>query len=98
MIASFTVVSPAGVSEVNTVPLFSIFPNPAPGSMHIKFSQNWLPVSITLVDMTGKQVIRKEYSAIDETDLDLQNIPNGTYTLIARQGNNAYQQEFVVAH
>ena len=99
MTGSFTVVSPAGIDQANASnPIFRMYPNPVTGSVHIQFNHPGLPVTITLIDMTGKKVIKKTYKILKETDVDLKDIPNGTYTIGAVQGNNAYRQQLIVAH
>ncbi len=97
MIASFTVVSAAEVPSVNAAPLFSAYPNPARGKVHLQFTRTGLPASVTVTDIVGRQVIRNEYSSLNETDLDLQNIPDGCYIISARQGSDSYRQQLVVA-
>jgi plastocyanin len=98
MIASFTVVSATEVPVVNPTPLFSMYPNPVSGQVHLRFDKSGIPIFVTLNDMAGEEVLRKEYMAIDETDISLQGIPNGSYVISAEQGTNFYKQTLVVTH
>ncbi len=98
MTGSFTVTPATGVNEMSAASMISVFPNPASNSVHLQFNATGLPITVTLTDMSGKQVIRKRYKALNNTDLDLQDIPNGTYILHAKQGSDTYNQQLVVSH
>ena len=98
MVATFTVVSSTGIDNVNKAPMIKVFPNPASTVLHIQFYSQGLPVSITLTDANGKTVVKKKYRIFKDTDIDMQDIPNGNYILYARQGNDTYTEQLVIAH
>ena len=99
MVGSFTVVSASNVSQVNSAnAIFNIFPNPASGSLHILFNESGISTSVTLTDITGKEVINGKYNTANETDLNLSDIPNGLYFISVVQGGKANREKLIVAH
>jgi hypothetical protein len=98
MTASFTVISTANVRTIGTVSMFSISPNPVSSTLHMMFSNNGLPISVSLIDMAGRRVLVKEFNGLKEADLDLQGIPCGSYILKAAQDTEAYAQKVDVIH
>lgn len=98
MVGSFTVVSSTGIAPVNTNPEFCVFPNPTPGPLQIKLDNPGLPVSITLADANRKVVINKEHCQSNDTNLDLQWMPNGTYYIRVIREDKVYREIVVVAH
>ena len=98
MVGIFTVVSASGVNDVNKTAIVSVYPNPASGTLHVQFNTPGSSVSVTMTDMNGKQVFKKKFRSMKNTDIDLANIPNGTYILHAQQGTETYNQQMLVAH
>lgn len=99
MTGSFTVVSNTGINAVSSSRVISVYPNPASTVLHVQFNSSAdLPVSFTITDMNGKTVVKKKFRTLRDRDIDLQSIPNGNYVIYATQGNEAFQQQFVIAH
>lgn len=97
MTGSF-MVGASGVGNVSKTDIIKVYPNPASETLHIQFNASSAPVSLTLTDMNGVQVIKKKYRVFKNDDLDLQDVPNGTYILHAVQGNDAYDQQILISH
>jgi len=102
MTGSITVVNNTGINEVSSASIIKAFPNPVSTTLHIQFNFQYnptgLPVTVTLTDMNGKRVIKRKYKVFNDADIDVQDIPDGTYILFAKQGNDVYHQQLVVAH
>ena len=98
MVGTFYVVSPTGIAPTSPDHIFSLFPNPTSDVIHVQFSQPLIPVTISLTDMTGKQVINTRTNVMIETDLNLRNLPNGSYIITAQQGDNVHKERILVAH
>ncbi len=96
MVGTITVVSATGVAPVSTTPIFSMFPNPVSGSLHLMLNNPGVPISITLTNMNGTKVMSKVYSGAKETIINMKGMPNGTYFINAVQGDKAYKQELIV--
>ena len=62
-----------------------LFPNPTQGLTHIDLT-DWSgqKVSITVLDMVGKEVIHTEATASDRLQLDLSSLSSGSYTVLLR--------------
>ncbi len=113
MVGSFTVVGanasigligpvePSGEGVVRAhrgVSAFSTFPAPVSTSLHMQFHNASQPVVVTITDADGKEVKRVDYPAVGETELDMKDMPNGTYVLHAEQGDRIYKQDIIVRH
>ena len=102
MTGSFTVANSSGINEFSNASIIKAYPNPVSAALHIQFNFEYnstgLPVTVTLTDMNGRRVIKKKYKAFNDVDIDVQDIPDGTYILYAKQGNDVYHQQLVVAH
>jgi len=98
MTGSFTVTDITDKSYAIKTPIFTSYPNPANGSVHIVFKNaNW-PVMISITDMNGNVILEKHLGLVMATDIDITNIPDGTYFLHAERHNRATSQELIVQH
>lgn len=67
----------------------SLYPVPAADDLFIRHElKTSQPVSISVIDMTGKQVLQKEMERLDESDLrlDISSLSPGVYILQLRNG------------
>jgi len=98
MIGTIYVVNPTiSVASVVTDPIFKIFPNPASEIIHLQLSQSLIPASVSLTDITGRQVMSRNNVTIS-ADFNLQSIPNGSYIISVQQGDAVRKQSIVVTH
>ena len=84
-------------------PILTVYPNPAAENLHVTFNSKRLyttnvPVSVIMIDINNITWINKVFKSLKETDIDLQDIPNGTYYFHAVQGNNTFDEQLVIAH
>jgi len=75
-----------------------MYPNPVSGSLHLILGNPIQPVTITLTNIIGIEVINKVFSGTTQAELNVQDIPNGSYSLVARQGDDIYRQVVLVSH
>lgn len=83
MMGSFTVVSTAGVNNTSIANV-SCAPNPAVNNLHVVFGNISSQTSVTICDITGKEVVTNQYST-KEADIDVSNLPRGCYFLKAKE-------------
>jgi len=98
MTGKFTVVNPSNVASVNAPQVVNIFPNPTAGPLHLQFAQSDMPVSVMLTNIIGKVIVNNVYNGMKETELNLNNIPNGIYVISVQQNNVAVKQELIISH
>jgi len=68
--------------DVETIAHFEIYPNPSQGTVFISHQlTNGKPLSLTLYSTLGQVLLEKEIKTSHQTELDLQNFPNGAYYL-----------------
>lgn len=97
MTGNITVVSSAGFAGANISSGITMFPNPASGSVHLSLSQPGR-ISFIMTDVNSKVILKKEYNALAESDIDLQNVANGHYYLQVSEGDKTYMQQLIIAH
>ncbi|MCW3125976.1 MAG: hypothetical protein JWO03_1634 [Bacteroidetes bacterium] len=73
---------PAGISDLSTLPLIDIYPNPATDKINVLLHGVTDAVSIAIYDMTGKLTAGKEAS-IGQTAIDISALASGIYLLKA---------------
>lgn len=68
-----------GIQE-NASPISAVFPNPTNGLLTIQLKEVNQPVTIQLLDLTGRIIISSSLNSI-ETSIDLSNYASGEYLL-----------------
>ena len=77
------------LSSVNVA--YEFFPNPTHGILHLKLSELLgEPVTIEIMDITGKMILLQSFHEKGIYDLDISNAPNGVF--IMRIFNNQFFQ------
>jgi len=81
---------------------YSLFPNPNKGNFWIQFKELMHePITITVVDVLGKQVYHKMHSelGVNLIPLEIDNLSDGTYMLLITSESHQYKdQKFIVIH
>ena len=67
------------IDESNQKINFLLYPNPATSSITLDFKQNISSGLLTIYDLSGKSLSRKEINNESFVSLDLNNIPSGVY-------------------
>lgn len=92
----------AGYSAVgsltNNLSQLSVFPNPATDRIRLDAGKGQL-TSVTLLDISGAEVIRETYNAVSVADLGVRQYSNGTYLLVATlMDGGVCSQPIVISH
>jgi len=92
--------SNASISENNTINTFNVSPNPANGNATIALTGNsGAEVSISIVDLTGKEVYNTALSALNGSatiSVDTQKFGNGLYMVTVSSNGSAVTKKLVV--
>lgn len=73
------------VIDVQTMAHFEVYPNPSQGTVFVSHQlTNGNPLSLTLYSTLGQILLEKEITDINQTQLDLKNLPNGAYYITLR--------------
>jgi subtilisin family serine protease len=92
---AFLAVSMAQQTAVSTIDLqtiahFEVYPNPSQGTVFISHQlTNGKPLSLTLYSTLGQVLLEKKINNSNQTQLDLQNLPNGAYYLSLKTSNTS---------
>jgi bilirubin oxidase len=74
---------------------YIIYPNPAKDQLHVRVSGHAIPSSITIKDLTGRELYRSE-SFTSEFDLDLNGWASGIYLIGISDGTSELHRKFVI--
>ncbi len=79
-----------GISTVDTH-LFKVYPNPTTGTLTVEFTQNPIKkTEISISNMVGAVVFRKEIADVAKVQIDLSNQVSGVYLLKIVKDNQQY--------
>ena len=76
-----------------------VFPNPASTILHIQLPSKGNTVIISLIDLTGKEVLRQEFNSSEGLNLfklDVSDLPKGSYILDLNRGSLNAKQRIVL--
>lgn len=95
---SFTTESLVSVKDVDGKLVFALYPNPANEKLHIQSSYTLTNYKISIVDLTGKNVLYSNSSQLQNNTLDVSSINPGMYILsiITEQGEQFIQQKIEI--
>jgi hypothetical protein len=69
-----------GVEELSLKPDFKVYPNPCNGILTINLSKQYKEVSVIIQDLTGKEILKNEFSSLTEKSLRIDS-GSGLYIL-----------------
>ncbi len=72
-----------GGQQAQEVAMPEVFPNPASGSIHVRFPADWEAASAQLFDMLGQEVVSQQ---VLSGQVSLRGVLPGVYTLLLRDG------------
>ncbi len=78
---------------------FRAFPNPTSGQVNISFKGEAVPTTISVVDVTGREIFRQELTDFDGSynqQINVGDAPNGTLLLNVQQGEQVYTQKIIL--
>lgn len=83
------------VKDFNNTAEFSAYPNPTNGTIKLSSSINNVS-NVAVFDMLGKEVLTKNYTNLNEVEVDLSGLNNGVYFLKAATNNGGIQTMKIV--
>lgn len=88
--------TPTGIDEMaNDKIQFSVFPNPSNGIIHLNFAEYLPNATISLFDVTGREVYTKQVTDISET-IHAHELPAGIYLLKVSSENLSVSKRVVI--
>lgn len=82
-------------------PTLTCYPNPNQGRLHVDFeSPTEGNTRISVMDLTGRVLLSLDkdcFSGVNQFQLDLSQLPNGTYLLRANQQGKSYHQTLILS-
>jgi hypothetical protein len=71
----------AGINDVQTSGMFSVYPNPAAGILHIKNERSFVPTSGYINDLSGRRIKELSGEEISGNRILLGDLPAGLYLM-----------------
>ena len=85
-----------GLKENNIENIISIYPNPSNGFINISSKINLKDAMITVLDLTGKEVLTLNYSSLKNQSIDLNNLSDGIYFIKIKNMYYSVSKKIVV--
>jgi hypothetical protein len=87
----------AVASQKADVSSLTVYPNPASDELiiNIPFEQK-SAVSIKIVDITGREVFSKQAVSVEKENINVSNLSNGIYLVVAKQGDVKLTQKLLI--
>lgn len=90
---------PTGVSEAgNSGNGIQVYPNPASGVVNIQFGENRARTIVAILDMAGREVMNTVYEQSNNAQVQLNDIPSGTYMLRIMTEGKAPETAKLIVH
>lgn len=93
--AEVSCVSAVSLSEKNNSNELSVFPNPSIGTVNLKFTSE-VNASVTVMDITGREILTYISKGQKELQLDLSDRTNGLYLLKIKIGQETLIRKIVL--
>ena len=95
MSGTITVNAILGIEDLKNNITFNISPNPVTTILNIQFSKNLTNGNIKVFDLLGKQILTKEISSNNLTQLNVSNLSKGMYLVKVTSGKNVQTKRFL---
>ncbi|MEY8848807.1 T9SS type A sorting domain-containing protein [Psychroserpens sp. XS_ASV72] len=92
---NITAVDVLGVSQFETSKEFSISPNPATSKLNVYLPSNTENAVISVFDVLGKRVYKREIDALTSSSIDVSNWNSGVYLVRISTDHNTQTKRFV---
>ncbi len=90
--------SGVGISEVSAGQL-GVYPNPTTGRMEVALPKTMQGhVDLQVLDLAGRTVASQSVNGVTTTSMELASLPNGLYTLVARNANTSITTKISIQH
>ena len=71
-----------------------LYPNPTKGYFKVNFEEKQPTVEMIVLDITGKLILEKIYSEVNQITADIQDQPSGNYVITLKMGEEV--QSFIL--
>ncbi|VBB44846.1 exported hypothetical protein [uncultured Paludibacter sp.] len=85
-----------GINTVKTDPLFSIYPNPSNGIIHINWKKGITEGEISFMNNLGQILLKKNITEIRNNSISLKNFPEGIYYIKLSDKNNCWTEKIIL--
>lgn len=86
--------SGVSVYEIDPEKGFKIYPNPSKNKLNIHLIENLDLQEISILDVSGKQVVKLENKL---KEIDISNLENGVYMLNLKSAQGIFQERFIIS-
>ena len=89
---------PSLQNNILDLPEFNVYPNPSKGQISIDFTAKALPTTISITDITGKEVYREELNGFDgqyKKQINLAKAAKGAMLLTIQQGDKIFTEKLI---
>jgi len=99
VIVVYEIASVVGINELSNTKDFLIYPNPAKNNIQLDFTNLSTDFNeLTIQDISGKSVLNKKINTNDKKlSLDLNDLPNGIYTISILSNNQVLHKKLTVS-
>lgn len=84
-----------GIEEITYYPNVNFYPNPADDHLNISIASG-LPVTIKIIDMTGKVILKRTISGNKENILDVSSLQKGVYLLQYNMNGSSHANKLTI--
>ena len=99
-IINFIDLTPFGISDLQPLATFELYPNPTEGDVQIDLSKLEVKkVDISVYDISGKEVFRNKITdknLIDQKNINLSFLETGTYIVTILSDKKVYHQKLII--
>jgi hypothetical protein len=90
-----TVLDPVTVTEQSEKPRFSVWPSVATSFVQWSTDED-LDYEITVIDQSGKTVVRQKKNQVDEKRVDVSHLSPGLYMITLTSAHQYKSQKFII--
>ncbi len=74
-----------------------MYPNPAQSNLTIELPfENNNDIRLSITDLTGREIMNRQISAVDNINIELSELNNGVYLVTVSKGNNKVSQKLFI--
>jgi len=89
---------PAVGNNILDLPEFNVYPNPSKGQISIDFTAKALPTTLSITDITGKEIYREEMYGFEgryKKQINLAKAAKGAMLLTIQQGDKIFTEKLI---
>ena len=90
-----TIIS-TGINNVNNDPIFSVYPNPTNGIIHLNISKMISNGLIRITNINGQEVYNQKMNDITNSTISLSNLSKGIYFIRIYNNENSWTEKIIL--